>query len=66
MPPDAAQEDSKRFFFEKKKQKTFAKLARGVSTAGTKLLKFFLLLFCSQKRSAYFLLSPTQCPTSRT
>jgi hypothetical protein len=46
---------SKHFFFEKKKQKTFASWARGVSTVRAKIVKFFLLLFCSQKRSSFFL-----------
>jgi hypothetical protein len=77
---------SKRFFFEKKNQKTFVNLGHewfyrhglvpggmgvdlsasllrcarndGVDrakpmTAGLNLAKFFLLLFCSQKRSAF-------------
>jgi hypothetical protein len=46
---------SKRFFFEKKNQKTFAKWAPGVSAARAQFAKFFLLLFCSQKRRSFFL-----------
>jgi hypothetical protein len=47
---------SKRFFFEKKKQKTFATLGQGpFHRHGLNVATFFLLLFCSQKRSAFFL-----------
>jgi hypothetical protein len=46
-------QQSKRFFFEKKKQKTFANGPVAVQPARSKGAKFFLLLFCSQKRSSY-------------
>jgi hypothetical protein len=45
----------KKFFFEKKNQKTFAYWPSGVSAARAQFMKFFLLLFCSQKRSSFFL-----------
>jgi hypothetical protein len=45
---------SKRFFFEKKKQKTFAKWAPGVSPALAKDQKFFCFFFF-KKRSASLL-----------
>jgi len=42
---------SKNFFFEKKKQKTFVNLGQWTfHERGLKESKFFLLLFCSQKR----------------
>jgi hypothetical protein len=47
-------EVSKNFFFEKKKQKTFIGFGpQAVKPARSKLQKFFLLLFCSQKRRLF-------------
>jgi hypothetical protein len=45
----------KRFFFEKKNQKTFAPLRAVLHTPGTKMNKVFLLLFVHKKK---FFLSP--------
>jgi hypothetical protein len=47
-------EERKDFFFEKKKQKTFISFGpQVVKPAWSKLQKFFLLLFCSQKRRRF-------------
>jgi hypothetical protein len=53
-----APEERKHFFFEKKKQKTFISFGPvAVKQARSKLTKFFLLLFCSQKRRLFFFLA---------
>ncbi len=41
---------SKRFFFEKKKQKTFARLASNVRRVRILRIKVFLLLFLQKKK----------------
>jgi hypothetical protein len=48
----------KKFFFEKKNQKTFAPLRAVVNQPGTKLVKFFCF-FLFTKRSASFLYGDT-------
>jgi hypothetical protein len=46
---------SKKFFFEKKNQKTFAPLRAALKIPGTETNKVFLLLFVHKKK--FFLLS---------
>jgi hypothetical protein len=50
----------KKFFFEKKNQKTFAPLRAMLREPGSKTNKVFLLLFVHKKK---FLL-PSDCPAS--
>jgi hypothetical protein len=52
MPEDVAPEESKRFFFEKKKQKTFANGPQALHQHGLKDQKFFCFFFF-KKRSSY-------------
>jgi hypothetical protein len=52
-PSTPLAKESKRFFFEKKKQKTFANWASGGETSTDKDQKFFASFF--HKRSAFFL-----------
>jgi hypothetical protein len=47
------------FFFKKKEPKTLPNWPAPVQPARAKGAKFFLLLFCSQKRSAYLTLTKT-------
>jgi hypothetical protein len=48
-PFGMTREESKRFFFEKKKQKTFVGLAMGRETRRAKEFKSFLLLFSKKE-----------------
>ncbi len=52
---------SKRFFFEKKKQKTFASLAPNVAGILILRIKVFLLLFLQKKKilASFFLTHPS-------
>jgi hypothetical protein len=47
----------KKFFFEKKNQKTFAPLRAVLKTPGSEINKVFLLLFVHKKK--FFLLLPS-------
>jgi hypothetical protein len=52
---------SKRFFFEKKKQKTFGPWTVLLKTPGAQISKSFLLLFF-KKEALSFLLQEQKCP----
>jgi len=51
----------KRFFFEKKKQKTFAPAGFGNAFANARSKQSFFASFCSQKEDSYLLFEPTTC-----